>query len=46
VLTGAVVFGAVLARTGGGRLRRTADLDDHLDLPAGAAVTTAQRGTG
>jgi ABC-type Mn2+/Zn2+ transport system permease subunit len=38
VLTGAVLFGAVLAVTGGGRLRRTAGLDDNLDLPAGAAI--------
>jgi len=39
VLTGAALFGAVLAVTGGGRLRRTAGLDDHLDLHAGAALT-------
>jgi ABC-type Mn2+/Zn2+ transport system permease subunit len=38
VLTGAVLFGAVLAVTGGGRLHRTAGLDDNLDLPAGAAI--------
>jgi ABC-type Mn2+/Zn2+ transport system permease subunit len=29
VLTGAAVFGGVLALTGGGLLRRTAGLDDH-----------------
>lgn len=39
VLTGAALFGAVLAVTGGGRLRRTAGLDDHLDLPAGAVLS-------
>jgi ABC-type Mn2+/Zn2+ transport system permease subunit len=43
VLTGAALFGAVLAVTGGGRLRRTAGLDDHLDLAAGAALTSQRR---
>ena len=38
VLTGAVVFGAVLALTGGGRLRRTAGLTDQLDLPTSASL--------
>jgi ABC-type Mn2+/Zn2+ transport system permease subunit len=44
VLTGAVVFGAVLALTGGARLRRTAGLDDHVDLPAGASLSTGRGG--
>jgi len=35
VLTGAALFGVVLAVTGGGRLRRTAGLDDHAAVPAG-----------
>jgi hypothetical protein len=45
VLTGATLFGGVLALTGGGRLRRTTGLDDHLDLPAGTALSTIQRRT-
>jgi ABC-type Mn2+/Zn2+ transport system permease subunit len=38
VLTGAVVFGAVLALTGGGRLRRAVGLGDQTDLPANASL--------
>ncbi|MGH3802832.1 MAG: metal ABC transporter permease [Pseudonocardiaceae bacterium] len=38
VLTGAVVFGVVLALTGGRRLQRTAQLDSHAEpAPAGTA---------
>jgi ABC-type Mn2+/Zn2+ transport system permease subunit len=44
VLTGAVIFAAVLAVTGGGRLRRTASVDDHVDSPAGASLITNRRG--
>jgi ABC-type Mn2+/Zn2+ transport system permease subunit len=40
VLTGSVVFAAVLALTGGRRLRRTGGHDDHLDRPAAAVLTT------
>ena len=39
VLTGATVFGAVLLGTGGGRLRRTAGLDQHVDVPTTAPIT-------
>jgi ABC-type Mn2+/Zn2+ transport system permease subunit len=44
VLTGAVIFGAVLALTGGGRLRRTVNLDGHVDSPTDAFLIANRRG--
>jgi ABC-type Mn2+/Zn2+ transport system permease subunit len=44
VLTGTIVFGAVLALTGGRRLGRTVELGDQVDLPAGASLITNRRG--
>ena len=43
VLVNAVVFIAVLAVSGGRALRRTAGLDDHLDLPVPAPLARAGR---
>jgi ABC-type Mn2+/Zn2+ transport system permease subunit len=43
VLTGAVLFGVVLALTGGGRLHRPVDLDDHIDLSIGDSLITNRR---
>lgn len=43
VLTNALVFVAVLLATGGRTLRRAAGLDDHADVPVGAAVPVATR---
>ena len=43
VLVGAAIFGIVLAVTGGRTLRRTRDLDDVVDLSAGAGPLPERR---
>lgn len=43
VLTNAAVFLVVLAVTGGRTLRRAADLDDHVDIPAAKPVSLSQQ---
>jgi ABC-type Mn2+/Zn2+ transport system permease subunit len=44
VLTGTILFGVVLALTGGSRLRRTADLEGRVDLPAAMSLISNRSG--